>query len=137
MNNHIDVTLLEETKLGRRCRISTPSRAELEEISTLPLSEFTFSSLVTSGPDAKQLHRVLEKINSACINNDPKTVMDICDWILKNGYSYYMKATTIEVILTYSRAYTLFYPEESFLPFYSFLCKLFFVNDSTKVIEVN
>ena len=72
-------------------------------------------------------------INTACLNNDPKTVVDSCAWILVNEQTYYMEVSMIEIILAYSRAYTLINPDTPFFLFYSFLYKMFFKKESFQI----
>lgn len=133
MDKSIDMTLLGETEGGTNYWTKGPSETELEQISTQPLSAYTVSSLVTAGPDAHHLHRILAAINTACLNNDPKTVVDLCAWILVNEQTYYMEVSMIEIILAYSRAYTLINPDTPFFLFYSFLYKMFFKKESFQI----
>ena len=130
MKKYVHMTHLGKTKLGKHYYWTDgPSVTELEQISTRPLSEYTLSSLVTAGPDARQLHRTLAAINSACLKNDPQKVMGLCAWILENKKTYYMEVSMIEVILAYSRAYTLINPDASFVLFFTYLYKRFFTKE--------
>lgn len=131
MNKNIEMTPLMETESGTNYFTLGPSVTELEQISTRPLSAFTFSSLLTAGPDAHQLHNILVAINSACISNDPNTVMELCAWILVNEKTYYMEVSMMEVMLAYSRAYTITHPDASFVLFFSFLYKMYFTKELT------
>lgn len=129
MNKSIQMTHLCETASKAYYWTNGPTVDQLEEMSTRPLSEYTLSSLLTAGPDARKLHRILSKINSACHKNDPKTVMGLCAWILENKKTYYMEVSMIEVILAYSRAYTLINPDASFILYFSYLYKRFFTKE--------
>ena len=126
MNKNIEMTPLLETEPNTHYWTVGPSEADLERFSTEPLRAFAFSSLVTAGPNAHQLHSILEAINSACIRNDPQTVMGLCAWILENEKTYYMEISMLEVILAYSRAYTLIHPEQSFIHIFSTLYRVYF-----------
>ncbi len=124
------MTPLRKTKLGTTYYWTNgPSVTELEQISTRPLSEFTLSSLITAGPDARQLHSILAAINSACLKNDPQTVMGLCALILVTEKTYYMEVSMIEVLLAYSRAYTLINPDVPFIHFFTYLYKRFFTKE--------
>ena len=126
MNKSIQMTHLCETASQAYYWTNGPTEDQLEEMSARPLADFVVSSLVTAGPKAKLLQRQLATINKACRNNDPETVVNLCAWILVKKQTFYMKVSMMEIILAYTRAYTLMHPEIQFALFFSFLYSTFF-----------
>lgn len=126
MDKSIQMTHLCETASQAYYWTDGPTDDQLVEMSTKPLADFVVSSLVTAGPKAKLLRRLLATINKACLNNDPETVVKLCAWILVKEQTFYMKVSMMEIILAYTRAYTLIHPEIPFVLFCSFLYETFF-----------
>lgn len=126
MKNSIQMTHLCETASQAYYWTNGPTDDQLVEMSTRPLSDFVVSSLLTAGPKAKLLRRQLATINKACLNNNPEIVVNICAWILEKKQTFYMEVSMMEIILAYTRAYTLMHPEIPFALFFSFLYETFF-----------
>ena len=97
-----------------------------DELSNKSLSDYTVSSTVTYGPDAKFLKFLLESLNKACRGNQPDNVALLSTIILENGLTAFMDISKMEIILAHTRAVTLLNPDIPIKEYYECLMNKFY-----------